>query len=618
MNNPSSRLKTVLPLVACMLIMVKPLLGQNAVSHVLDTFRTEERYLRGVQDTRYSSEALDCMDAFYGATTQALAQLRYDDLDMQERIDVLLLKNDVYESLRGLQEQRVELGRQKAYVPFAQATLALHADRRMGRYVDGEAAAEAIADIRKSVAAGRSAFEKYFAETAPDDVDAGSNTVATAVSNENSIVSNDLGVAASEHAEVEPLTAEAPKGSNITARLLALQVAQQVKHHQKLLGGWYGHYERFQPGFAWWVKTEWDKTREELTQYETHLRENLAEVKDHNEGPLLGEALGEARLAARIREEFLAYSAEELIELGERELAWCEAQMQKVAEELGVAAWTNALALIKDERAAPGRQSELVAQYAAEATAFVKDKSLLRVPKVCQDSWRISMVDENRQRTLPYALYSGQDVHVAYATRDMEHDTRQMSMRGNNPHGTRIVVAHEVIPGHHYQLYMSKQNRAYRGAFQSPFFVEGWALYWEMRLWDEGYARDAKDRAGMLFWRAHRCARIILTLKYHLGQLTPDEMVSFLVERIGHEKNQATAEVRRYISPNVPVLYQVSYMIGGLQFMSLWKEHVQSGDMTEIEFHDAVLALGPIPLDLIHSALKKADFPQDYVPRWRF
>ena len=36
----------------------------------------------------------------------------------------------------------------------------------------------------------------------------------------------------------------------------------------------------------------------------------------------------------------------------------------------------------------------------------------------------------------------------------------------------------------------------------TPFYVEGWALYWEMRMWDMGFARNAHDRVGMLFWRA--------------------------------------------------------------------------------------------------------------------
>lgn len=62
----------------------------------------------------------------------------------------------------------------------------------------------------------------------------------------------------------------------------------------------------------------------------------------------------------------------------------------------------------------------------------------------------------------------------------------------------------------------------------------------------------------------HRCARIIVTLKFNLGQMKPDEMVKFLVERVGHEKFGATSEVRRFINGNYSPLYQCGYMLGGL------------------------------------------------------
>ncbi|MFT7489633.1 MAG: hypothetical protein ACI9OU_002037, partial [Candidatus Promineifilaceae bacterium] len=150
------------------------------------------------------------------------------------------------------------------------------------------------------------------------------------------------------------------------------------------------------------------------------------------------------------------------------------------------------------------------------------------------------------------------------------------------------------------------------------FFVEGWALYWEMRLWDLDYARDVKDRAGMLFWRSHRCARVILTLKYHLGDIEPDAMVDYLVGRIGHERNQATAEVRRYIAPHTGVLYQVSYMIGGLQLKALWRECVKDGRMSEADFHDAVAQQGSIPVALIRAVLLKEKLAEDFVSKWRF
>jgi len=79
----------------------------------------------------------------------------------------------------------------------------------------------------------------------------------------------------------------------------------------------------------------------------------------------------------------------------------------------------------------------------------------------------------------------------------------------------------------------SARHRAYRRPFQTSFYGEGWPLYWEMRLWDMGFARSPEDRIGMLFWRMHRCARIIFSMSYHLGRMSVDEAVDLLVDRVG-------------------------------------------------------------------------------------
>jgi uncharacterized protein (DUF885 family) len=292
--------------------------------------------------------------------------------------------------------------------------------------------------------------------------------------------------------------------------------------------------------------------------------------------------------------------------------------MRAAAAELKIDDWKKALEQVKSRHVQPGKQAELVAQYVDQALRFVREKKLLQVPKVCEEAWLIDMVDEKAQKTLPYALYGGQSVRVAFATDAMDHDAKFMSMRGNNLHTTRLVTAHEVIPGHHYQAYMSRSVHPERRIFGTPFFSEGWALYWEILLWDQGYPRGPEDRIGMLFWRMHRCARIIVSLKYHLGEMKPKEMVDFLVDRVGHERDQATSEVRRYIHPQTQPLYQCAYMTGGLQFKALRREWVESGKMTDIEFHNRLLGLGTMPVDLLRQSLLDTALRPDYTPTWKF
>ena len=102
----------------------------------------------------------------------------------------------------------------------------------------------------------------------------------------------------------------------------------------------------------------------------------------------------------------------------------------------------------------------------------------------------------------------------------------------------------------------------------------------------------------------HRCARIIVSLKFHLGEMKPEDMIDFLVDKVGHERFTATSEVRRFIGGDYSPLYQCAYMIGGLQLRELERELVGGKKMSHREFHDAILHGGPIPIKLIGKRLR--------------
>jgi uncharacterized protein (DUF885 family) len=200
----------------------------------------------------------------------------------------------------------------------------------------------------------------------------------------------------------------------------------------------------------------------------------------------------------------------------------------------------------------------------------------------------------------------------------MTQEQKEMSMRGNNIHFSRATVFHELIPGHNLQGFMAARYGAYRVPFSTAFLTEGWALYWEMLLWDMNFARSPEDRVGMLFWRMHRCARIIFSLSFHLGTMTPQQAVDFLVDRVGHERDNAAAEVRRSFNGSYPPLYQAAYMLGGLQLRALHRELVDSGKMTNRAFHDAVLKENRVPIEMIRASLTGQKLPRDFRSNWRF
>src|SRR5213592_2169310 len=101
----------------------------------------------------------------------------------------------------------------------------------------------------------------------------------------------------------------------------------------------------------------------------------------------------------------------------------------------------------------------------------------------------------------------------------------------------------------------------------------------------------------------HRSARIIFSLNVHLGKMTPEQAIQFLVDTVGFERANAEGEVRRSFGGAYAPLYQAAYMIGGLELRALHQELVNSRKMTEREFHDAVLQGGPMPIAMVRARL---------------
>lgn len=319
-----------------------------------------------------------------------------------------------------------------------------------------------------------------------------------------------------------------------------------------------------------------------------------------------------------LKYEMIPYTPEELIAIARKELAWCEAEMRKASQALGYGDdWHKALEYVKNLHVEPGQQPDLIRDLAVEATKYVEDNELITVPALAKEDWRIEMMSAERQLVSPFFL-GGDNIIVSFPTSGMSHEQKLMSMRGNNIHFSRATVHHELIPGHHLQGFMTSRYKPYRSVFSTPFWSEGWSLYWELLLWDRGFAQSPENRIGMLFWRMHRCARIIFSLSFHLEKMTPQECIDFLVERVGHERENATAEVRRSFDGSYGPLYQAAYLLGGLQFYALHRELVEGGMMSNRQFHDAILHEGRIPVEMVRAILTRQPPPRDFQSSWKF
>lgn len=517
----------------------------------------------GVREARFR--------AFYRDWLAALDSLPLATLNPQERADAALLRNRAEYELKQLEITRRRFAEMSPLIPFAGRLIALEEERRALRPVDPESTAAMLDDVRRSILRTKSALDSL-----------------------------------------------EKRGATVVRATVAGRASRAVAEIRRMLGGWFAYRDGYDPLFSWWVKAPWQALDTLLGDYGAFLADRLAGARSDDPNAITGDPIGREALLEELRSEMIPYTPEELVAIARRELAWCDAEMRKASRAMGFGDdWKKALARVKELHAAPGDQPALVAELAAEAVRFLEERDLLTIPPLAKETWRMQMLSPEQQMISPFFL-GGEVIQVAFPTSAMAHEQKMMSIRGNNVHFARATVHHELIPGHHLQGFMNQRYRSYRRVFGTPFWTEGWALYWELLLWDLDFARSPEDRVGMLFWRMHRCARIIFSLDFHLGKMTPAECVEFLVDRVGHERDNAAAEVRRSFRGDYGPLYQCAYLLGGLQFRSLRRELVGSGRMTDRDFHDAVLKNGPMPVGMLRLLLSGAEPTAEAARGWRF
>ena len=569
--------------ISCVLISLSAAVGfAQGPDNALGNYNEPPSRLRGVIEK--FAQDFGSLDRFYTAQTSPnraarlgqlyddelalLKRVDFDSLNHDEQVDYILFANYLNHENDELKRYEAQQQEMSAIVPFARAISDLEDARRRMEKIDSAKTAVILNDLAKGISETQKAL------------DAG--------------------------------TAAKPK------RTVAYRAAKTIMSLRQTLGNWYKFYNAYDPLFTWWNAEPYKAADDALQRYLGFVNQKLVGIAPDDNTTIIGDPIGREALIRELQYEMIPYTPEELVAIANKEFAWCEGEMKKASREMGYGDdWKKALEAVKQKYVEPGKQPDLIKDLASQAIGFVEKNDLVTIPKLAKETWRMEMMSPERQLVAPFFL-GGETILVAYPTSGMSHEQKMMSMRGNNPHFAHATVFHELIPGHHLQQFMTKRFRPYRDTFYTPFWMEGWALYWEFLLWDKGFDKTPEDRIGALFWRMHRCARIIFSLNFHLEKMTPQEAVDFLVERVGHERDNAAAEVRRSFSGDYGPLYQIAYMMGGLQFYSLHRELVDSKKMTDREFHDRILREGPIPVEMVRAILSGQKLSRDWKPSWRF
>lgn len=518
----------------------------------------------------YMQSSPDRLQRLKGLNQDYLAQLEgmdYQSLSTGARVDFLMFRRDVQEDLRQLTLEQEELAQVQQWLPFAPYLYDIERERRRGKSLEWQEVARKL---------------------------------------------NDTGN------DIEAITVKL-SGTEPFDQKLTKRVSDAIKGIQKGIENIHSFYNEYDPLYTWWVPMPIKRVDSLLTIYEKVVasKAKLITTQADDGSGIVGSPIGREEIIKQLEFEMIPYTPEQLIDLANKEFAWCDAELLKASQEMGFGNdWKAAQEKVKNSYVPAGKQPEAMMELYDQSVGFLKANDLITIPPIAEESWRMIMMSPERQKVSPFFL-GGETFIISYPTNTMDYDDRMMSMRGNNPHFSRSTVHHELIAGHHLQGFMNRRYKTYRN-FRTPFWTEGWALYWELLLWDMDFPRSPEDRIGMLFWRMHRCARIIFSLNYHMGKWSPQQCIDFLVDRVGHERANAEGEVRRSFTGGYGPLYQLAYLTGGLQFYALKKELVDSGKMTIKEFHDAVMQENAMPVEMVRAILTDQALPKDFKTRWEF
>ncbi|MEP7158845.1 MAG: DUF885 domain-containing protein [Chloroflexota bacterium] len=330
--------------------------------------------------------------------------------------------------------------------------------------------------------------------------------------------------------------------------------------------------------------------------YSTWLRDQL---KDATDEFAIGAADYDTMVGLRA---FDGLSADDILEIGEQQLAELKASRESIAREIDpTASVEEVVDRVKSDHPADFATALQGFRDAMnEARQFIVDHDLVTIP--AGETLSVIETPQYLRGVIPFAAYftpgkfetAGPRQGIYVVTPSIDGDPR--AMREHNHASIYNTSIHEAYPGHHLQLVAANEHpsRA-RLLFDAAEFVEGWAMYCELMMREQGFDTAPSHRLMMHTDAIWRACRIILDIKLQRGHIGVAEAVDFLVEQTGFERPQATSEVNWY---TYRPTYPLSYLLGRVLLLRLRAdEQRRLGAAFSLRgFHDALMREGSLPI----------------------
>jgi uncharacterized protein (DUF885 family) len=325
--------------------------------------------------------------------------------------------------------------------------------------------------------------------------------------------------------------------------------------------------------------------------------------------------LGKEKYAEKFRYTLaVGKTPEQVLSEAEAELKTVRDEMAKLAAPKPIPA---ALDVIAKQHATPDTYFDEAKKALQEATEFVRAKHLLTLP--ARSNLQVIPTPEFMRGVYAVGGFNpapalepqlGAYYWITPIPANWPKERIESKLREYNTYGLQQLTIHEAMPGHYVQLEIAnnvepKPTRLLRNIYGNGPYVEGWAVYAQQLLSDEGYLNNsAALRLTFLKQMLRVITNAIMDVRIQTMGMTEQEAMDLMIQQGYQEKEEATAKWQRaQLSSSQLPMYFVGWR-GWLQVRDEYKK--RKADAFRLsEFHDAALQESAVPLPVLSQLLSK-------------
>ncbi len=322
-------------------------------------------------------------------------------------------------------------------------------------------------------------------------------------------------------------------------------------------------------------------------------------------------AVGEDAFHFRLNyQHALSATADELWRYGDVLIQEVEAELATLAGQIDPRTpWPDLIERLRGDHPPVDQLVVVYADAMRDARGFVEARGLAPIPEAPLD---VVPTPAFLRPVIPFAAYQAPAVFSPdrggwfYVTPPDGTDpgATDRALRDHCIHEIPATALHEGYPGHHLHLVTAQRHPSLvRRIIGTPLTVEGWALYCEEMMGEEGFYTTSEQRLFQrlaLLWRA---VRVMLDVGLHTRGMQFGEAVDLLIDKVHFDRSHAEAEVRRYCAEPV---YQLCYAVGRRELRALRAAYraAAGADYSLRGFHEAVLRFGALPVSLMRWGMR--------------